>query len=201
VEERDYIYLSFGWITFCLLHSLFAAIPVKRIIAQRSGKLFTYYRLLYSIGSFIFLIFLLKYQLEKKETVLFFNTAVIRIASAILILSGLVIMIISAMRYFIPVMGLAIFTKQKASGELLESGIHGLIRHPLYAGTLLFIWGLFLFFPFGSNLIACISITIYTFIGIRFEEEKLLIQFGEVYKIYCQRVPMIFPKLHLRAFK
>jgi protein-S-isoprenylcysteine O-methyltransferase Ste14 len=201
VAERNYIYLSFGWIAFCLLHSLFAALSVKKIIAQWSGKYFTYYRLLYSIYSLIFLIFLLQYQIGKKETVLFFVSPVLRIASIILILAGLIVMILSALRYFIPVTGFAIFTKRKAGDILFDRGIHGVIRHPLYAGTLLLIWGLFLFFPFISNLIACLIITMYTFIGIKLEEKKLLVQFGEAYKLYCQRVSMIIPKTYLHKSK
>jgi methanethiol S-methyltransferase len=197
LTDRYYIYLSFGWIAFCLLHSLFAALPVKKIIAQWSGKYFTWYRLLYSISSLIFLIILFRYQLEKKETALFTFPPVVRIAAVILILGGLIVMIISALRYFIPVTGLAIFTKQ-TSDILFDSGIHRVIRHPLYAGTLLLTWGLFLFFPVASNMITCVIITIYTFIGIKLEEKKLLQQFGETYELYRRRVPMMIPGLYLR---
>ena len=201
VAERHYIFLSVAWITFCLLHSLFATLSVKKIIAAFSGKYFAYYRLLYSICSLIFLIFLLQYQFGMKENILFFVTPLIKIASIILILGGLMVMIMSAKRYFIRVTGLAIFTNQQASDGLLISGIHGVIRHPLYAGTLLLISGLFLFFPFASNLIAFTVITTYTFIGIKLEEKKLLLQFGEAYNVYRNSVPMMIPKLHLRIFK
>jgi protein-S-isoprenylcysteine O-methyltransferase Ste14 len=200
MTDRDYIYLSLGWIAFCLLHSLFAALPVKKIIAQWSGKYFTWYRLLYSICSLTFLIFLLQYQIEKKETILFFVSPVVRTAAIILICGGLIVMTISALRYFIPVTGLGIFTKQ-TSDILFDSGIHRVIRHPLYAGTLLLIWGLFLFFPFASNLIISSIITIYTFLGIKLEEKKLLLQFGKAYESYRHRVPMMIPKLRLRKFK
>jgi protein-S-isoprenylcysteine O-methyltransferase Ste14 len=200
VTERYYIYLSLGWITFCFLHSLFAAIRVKKIIEQWSGKYFTWYRLLYSVGSLIFLIILLRYQLEKKEIALFFPSPVVLIVSVMFILGGTIVMAISALRYFIPVTGLAIFTKQ-TSDILFDKGIHRVIRHPLYAGTLLLIWGLFLFYPFVSNIIICIIITMYTFIGIKLEEKKLLQQFGETYEGYRRRVPMIIPGSCLRRLK
>jgi methanethiol S-methyltransferase len=201
VAERNYIYLSFFWIAFCFSHSLFAALPVKRIISHWTGKYFTWYRILYSFCSLLFLIFLLQYQTGKKETVLFFVIPAVRIASIILILGGSVVMILAAIRYFIPVTGFSIFTKRKAGDILFDGGIHGVVRHPLYAGTLLLIWGLFLFFPFASNLIACVIISIYTFIGIKLEEKKLLLQFGKTYELYRQHVPMMIRPLRFRKFK
>ncbi|HLY71888.1 MAG TPA: isoprenylcysteine carboxylmethyltransferase family protein [Puia sp.] len=195
----NYIDLFLCWCAFCFFHSFFAALWVKKIIAARTGKYFMYYRPLYAMASLIFLIFLLLYQIEKKETVLFFVTPLVRAASIVLIPGGLILMGFSAFRYFVPVTGLSIFTKKKSSDGLLEIGIHGVIRHPLYAGTLLFIWGLFLIFPFTSNLISCIVITIYTFIGIKLEEKKLLLQYGKAYGQYRRRVPMMIPNLHLRS--
>src|SRR5882724_486658 len=74
--------------------------------------------------------------------------------------------------------------------EVLElGGLHRYVRHPLYLGTLLSVWGLFLFFPLLSNLLACIMITLYTLLGIRLEEKKLLLQFGETYASYRRKVP------------
>src|SRR5579863_6454605 len=98
-----YIYLSLCWCAFCALHSFFAAFWVKKIIAGWSGKYFIYYRLLYSICSLIFLIFLLQYQIQKKEEVLFFVTPFARVASIMLIIGGLILMSLSALRYFVPV--------------------------------------------------------------------------------------------------
>jgi methanethiol S-methyltransferase len=196
--EIYFIRLSFGWIAFCILHSLFASLAVKNVVAACIGKIPRYYRLVYSAGSLVFLFFLLQYQIKEKETVLFKENQALQIASIMLILVGLAIMLSSAYRYFIPVTGLSIFTKRKTGELLAESGIHGIIRHPLYAGTLLFIWGLFLMFAFPGTLITCSIITIYTYIGIKYEEKKLLLQFGEQYRNYRRRVPMIIPKLPSR---
>jgi protein-S-isoprenylcysteine O-methyltransferase Ste14 len=68
------------------------------------------------------------------------------------------------------------------------------VRHPLYAGTFIFIWGLFILVPSLSLLISNTIITIYTLIGLRFEEQKLEKEFGDAYKTYKQKVPMIIPK-------
>ena len=77
--------------------------------------------------------------------------------------------------------------------QLKMDGIHKYVRHPLYLGTLLFIWGLFFICPMLNNLIAVIIITLYVFAGIIFEEKKLLQQFGTSYTDYISSVPMIFP--------
>jgi protein-S-isoprenylcysteine O-methyltransferase Ste14 len=65
----------------------------------------------------------------------------------------------------------------------------------LYSSTLLFAWSFFFFQPFLSNLISCSIVTIYTVAGTYFEEQKLLKTFGEEYKKYVSRVPMLIPRL------
>ena len=76
----------------------------------------------------------------------------------------------------------------------MTTGIHNYVRHPLYAGTFLFIWGLLLLLPYWSLLIADSIITLYTLIGIRFEENKLVREFGKPYEEYQNEVPMIIPR-------
>jgi len=52
---------------------------------------------------------------------------------------------------------------------------------------------LFLILPYLSVLISNLVITLYTMIAIRFEEAKLIKEFGEEYRIYRKQVPMILP--------
>ena len=42
-------------------------------------------------------------------------------------------------------------------------------------------------------------ITIYTLIGLKWEEKKLEREFGEAYRMYKQQVPMIFPRFTAKA--
>ncbi len=111
--------------------------------------------------------------------------------------SGLVVMAICIKKYFSNLSGLkTIFIDETTSGNsLLITGIHRYIRHPLYAGTFLFIWGLFIFLPYASLLISNFIITIYTLIGISFEEQKLIQEFGHSYEEYKKKVPKIIPSL------
>ena len=81
----------------------------------------------------------------------------------------------------------------KTGNSLIITGIHRYVRHPLYTGTFLFIWGLFVFMPYTSLLISNFIITGYTLLAIRFEEQKLIREFGLPYEEYKKRVPKISP--------
>ena len=103
-------------------------------------------------------------------------------------------MLISIKKYFLSISGIkTLVTEESPSNELRIDGVHKYVRHPLYLGTFLFIWGLFILFPYVSLLIANSIITIYTLIGIVFEEQKLQKEFGAAYTDYQKQVPKIIP--------
>ena len=106
-------------------------------------------------------------------------------------------MVVCIKKYFSNLSGLKTFfiDEVKTDNQSIITGIHRYMRHPLYAGTFLFIWGLFIFMPFTSLLISNFIITAYTLIGIHFEEEKLIKEFGLPYEEYKKRVPKIIPSL------
>jgi protein-S-isoprenylcysteine O-methyltransferase Ste14 len=74
--------------------------------------------------------------------------------------------------------------------------MHRFVRHPLYFGTLLSAWAFLLVFPLVSYLVSCVMMTLYTCVGVLFEERKLRITFGQEYERYQQDVPMLIPFLH-----
>ncbi len=89
--------------------------------------------------------------------------------------------------------GISVFKNENSEFQPMRQGINAYMRHPLYAGTLIVLWSLFFIFPLLNNLIACCCITVYLIIGIQLEERKLVIEFGEIYKAYQRKVPMLFP--------
>ncbi len=82
------------------------------------------------------------------------------------------------------------------TGKLDTTGILGITRHPWYLGTIMIIWarGLDL-----SALITNVILTIYLIVGTFLEERKLLIEYGEEYRKYQQKVSMLFPFKYVRS--
>src|SRR6266496_4078716 len=89
----------------------------------------------------------------------------------------------------------SVLFKKVSTDHLQVNGLNKYVRHPLYAATLLFAWSFFFWQPLLSNFTSCISILLYTLIGIFFEERKLIKAFGNDYKQYAAKVPMIIPGL------
>ena len=170
---------------------------VKTYFQKASEKFYRYYRLLYSIFSFVTLLILLIYQYSFTSIILIQSIFVKYLAVFILVIPGLLIMILSIFKYFRLLSGIRSLYEPVPPVTLRIDGIHKYVRHPLYTGTLLFTWGLFLIFPFLNNLIAVIIITLYVLVGIKFEEKKLLLEFGNSYKNYSAKVPMLIPNFKL----
>lgn len=84
--------------------------------------------------------------------------------------------------------------REYAPIEFKTPTIYKYTRHPIYLGTLIVFWAT----PDMTlgHLILAIGMTIYTLIGIKFEEEDLKNLYGEDYRKYSQLVGMLFPKIH-----
>jgi len=71
------------------------------------------------------------------------------------------------------------------------------VRHPIYFGLLLGFWAT----PAmtWSHLLLAAGVTVYILIGAVLEEHDLEAHFGDVYRDYQQRVPMLLPRLAPRG--
>ena len=196
VTEQHFI-LAVLWIVFCVLHSFLASIKVKQWIAKRSGGFFRYFRLYYTLFAFINFAGVLFYQIKLPSPDVFSPTVASYALGIFVGGAGLVLMAICIKKYFANLSGLkTLFVDEIKSGNsLVITGIHRYMRHPLYAGTFLFIWGLLIYIPYFSLLISNVIITAYTLIGINFEEEKLTREFGNSYEDYKKEVPKIIPSI------
>jgi len=81
--------------------------------------------------------------------------------------------------------------------KLMTTGIFGHIRHPVYAGRLIGVVGIYLAF---RSIIMLILISIIYFMVIRhrmlFEEQLLIGEFGEEYKNYMKETKRLIPFLY-----
>ena len=66
----------------------------------------------------------------------------------------------------------------------------GVVRHPFYSGSFLLIWAGHLD---TTRLIINSILSIYLVVGTLLEEQKLLSEFGDVYRDYQKEVSMLFP--------
>lgn len=189
----NYFLLILFWIIYFALHSILASTAIKDFFIKKMGKFFRYYRLGYSVFATVTLIFLLIFQYSFHSPLLIRSVFLKYLSTLFLVLPGLVIMFISIKKYFMLLSGIRSIFVATPPTELKVGGIHRLVRHPLYLGTILFVCGLFLLFPTLTNFIVVVLLVIYTVTGIFFEEKKLIREFGEDYKKYISEVPMLIP--------
>lgn len=190
---KTHLLLAFLWILFGVLHSVLAGLGVKKHFAIAFPKTFPYYRLLYTLFAFLTFGLVVWYQLKLASPFLFQRHLFTNAIGVIIAATGLVIMSICIKKYFLSLSGLKSLFQERPVHQLMVRGIHRYVRHPLYLGTFLAIWGAFLVYPLLSLLISNLAITLYTLIGISFEEKKLIAEFGAAYKTYQQTVPKLLP--------
>ena len=198
---QPHLVLLIAWIAYCVIHSALATEKIKHFFAGKMKVAFRYYRLCYSVFAMISLVVILYLQWTMTTIQLFHFTLARYFLGSLLIIPGLVIMVICIWKYFYELSGIQALEVKNPVIHLQQSGLHKFVRHPLYLGTLLSIWGGFLFFPSLANLIACLVIHLYVLIGIQWEERKLIIEFGEEYRAYAKKVPALIPSFRDGAKK
>ncbi len=92
------------------------------------------------------------------------------------------------------IMGRAEVQPEKHEQKLVTTGMHGRVRHPLYVGHLLMMTG----WTVGSGLAACFVLLAFAVVTgvfmIRLEEKELEHRFGEEFREYKKRVPVLLPR-------
>ncbi len=190
--NREHYILAGAWVLYGIIHSLLATKQCKSYFIGILNE--NIYRIAYNIIAVTLLGAVLAFQFSINSMVIKLPALPALIIGIILTFSGLSIMLLCIKKYFLQMSGVR---RKSGTGNLspvLETtGLHAFVRHPLYFGTFIFGIGLFFLFPSLANLIAVLFIIVYTVIGIRWEEKKLISRFGDRYLGYKQKVPMIIP--------
>jgi len=162
---------------------------------------YRFYRPAYVVFSFLGLASLLWWLIVLQSPRIFHQSVPVMIFGCIAASGGFILMAICIRKYFLSLSGLRSLINETATNKLIITGINKYLRHPLYLGTFVFIWGLWLLLPTVSLLLANAIITSYTLIGIGLEEKKLIDEFGDSYIRYQQSVPMLWPRLHKKSIQ
>ena len=185
------IILALLWLAYGFVHTVLAMDAVKETFKSLSK----YYRLIYNGLAVILMLPILNYQFSIQSQLLLEKSLFNQILGGLMMTSGLFLVYKALISYdlgeFIGTRNLQ--TTQKVI-SFKQDELLSVIRHPLYLGIIVFLWGWFGFSGLLSSLVTALSLTVYIRIGIYFEEKKLVKQFGKVYQEYQQKVPMLIPK-------
>lgn len=187
--------LAFTWLLYGAIHSFMASNSFKNFAAKILGKYFRFYRLIYNILAFVLLIpvFNIKFSTEKEA--LWQVSAYQSIIGKTITICGVLLVSRALQGYDLLEFSGLDFNKNQGKNEFKNDGLLKYMRHPIYFGILIFVWGMFVTEASTRSLTSAVAVTIYLFIGIYFEEKKLIEVFGEKYKRYQQDVPMLIPFL------
>jgi protein-S-isoprenylcysteine O-methyltransferase Ste14 len=190
-----HLLLTVCWLIFAIIHHVMATDGCKRFAERLLKQRSRYYRLIYCGIAFTTLAAVLSVQFSIPSIMIripkYFALAIAIPTGA----GGLMLMLNCVFKYFHSLSGVAELRRNQTAVKLETGGVHKHVRHPLYLGTLLFIWSSFLLHPLLSHLAGCTAITIYVLIGIRSEERKLVNTFGEAYTRYQRNTPKLIPRL------
>lgn len=187
--------LAFAWLLYGTIHSIMASNYFKKFAAKLLGTNFRFYRLIYNFLAIILLIpvFIIAHSAPKNPLwqVSLFQIIIGQIMS----FYGLFFILKALRGYDLGEFSGFDFDKKQAKNEFKNDGLLKYMRHPIYFGILVLIWGIFITDASTRSFSNAIALTIYLFIGIYFEEKKLVEVFGEEYERYQQNVPMLIPFL------
>jgi protein-S-isoprenylcysteine O-methyltransferase Ste14 len=191
----SYLVLVIFWASFYFLHSVFADMKIKRKFKGWLGPKFIWYRLLYSLFASVHFLGILVFTATLQENRLFGILPVTSYFGYVLATFGTIILVKSFQKLspfeFIGFSPADEFTKDD---QLVFSGLHAYIRHPIYAGLLLIFLGYTLVQPVLSSMVHLGMLVAYLPIGIYLEEKKLIARFGRAYIDYRKRVPSLIPR-------
>lgn len=190
----NHVFLFAAWAAYYIIHSLLADRRIKDLIMDNLKLDKQKYRLLYNFLAIATLLIPLYLQLTINSKLLFLSKGILQVVALALSTTG-VWVIMRAMKVYNGRKFLGLKPEAEEDQHLVTSGLNAYVRHPLYSGTLLILMGYFLFNPKHSSLILLTVSVLYIIVGAKLEERKLTKVFGDVYKEYRKKVPMLIPNL------
>jgi len=190
------------WCCWCALHSLLITNAVRRWIEGKGGAWLGFYRLGYIGIAFLTLLPVMWYTAALPQQTYPAGPLWVQALRALLLIYAVVLFVGGLRAYDLhDFLGLRQWRayRQGRAGVLPvlnTSGILAHLRHPWYSGGLALLWGL----PGLTTvtLVTRLILSVYLLFGAFLEERKMHRLFGEGYKEYCRRTPMLIPWKILR---
>jgi len=184
------------WLSFGAGHTVLTMPSVKQRFEPMLGG---GYRLSYNLLAVVHLgvVLLIGRVLLSSNRFDLLNSWPFSLLSMMLVVLGILLMLLALRQYDLgQFSGLAQMRTAKSDRSvnlepLSVSGMNRWVRHPLYSGLFLFLWGGALS-PLGFW--TAVFASVYVIIGAYYEEQKLLIVYGDAYAEYKSRVPAFFPR-------
>jgi len=194
----EYVWLAVLWTVWCLLHSVLASLRAGSFVQSHFPGKSRYYRLAYNMIAVVTLIPVLAYSFSISGPV-FLQWQGAWVVLQIAMIGGGLLLFLAPMKHYD--MSRFMGWRQISDGDMHHSlskddkldttGILGCIRHPWYTGAILLIWARDLDM---AALLVNVIVTAYFLIGARLEERKLVLEMGDEYQRYQQRVGMFIPR-------
>jgi protein-S-isoprenylcysteine O-methyltransferase Ste14 len=189
--------LAVLWIIWCALHSSMISVTATGYLKRWLGTRFRIYRLIFNLVALVSVIPVMVYEQWLRGPILFRWEGFLILFQVILLISALLLFLAGARHYdLLQFSGLrqiktgSSHSTLTETGELDTTGILDITRHPWYLGGILIIWTRDIDI---SALVTNIILTLYFIVGTVLEERKLLIEYGDDYRRYQEKVSMLIP--------
>ena len=198
-----YLFYSLLWILWCVIHSATTSLSLANFLENKFGDKFRFYRLIYNLLAFVTLIPLVLYSISVEEPKILFWHGALQYIHYVLLAVVFTLISFSLVSYdWLQFAGIRQIIHKSTSRSLssdkkiVSTGILGFIRHPLYLMILIALW---IFDMDLTQIIRNVILTVYVIIGTILEERKLIVEFGDEYRIYQSKVSMLFPYKWLKS--
>jgi len=178
------------WLAYFALHSLLASRSAKSQVAARWPVAARRYRLAYNVLALLALLPIGAWLLLHPGPVYWvWRGAAAWVANGLALLAVLGFQLSSRHYDMQSFLGLRP-ESPTAAGRLCISPWHRYVRHPWYSLGLVIIWTRDMN---AAMLVSALCMSAYFVVGSRWEEAKLIDEFGDRYRRYRERVPGLLP--------
>jgi methanethiol S-methyltransferase len=201
--DIKYLVLSVALVMCCALHSFLFSKSFLSFICNKFENKIRFYRIAFNIFSLVTFIPILIFSLSLQTEPFFKWSGFLQLVRGIIILISLFLFYAGSKHYngriFLGLDQIKNYSNRlslSTGGTLDISGILSVIRHPWYTASILIIWARHLDV---SALIVNLILTLYLIIGTYLEEQKLIDELGDEYRLYQKNVSMLFPYKWLKS--